>query len=481
LIDETLSRLTRSATVLDQAVFGRKPPIAGKVPMLESRPMMRPGCAVTTAALLGAAAGCSSSREPPPSLSVVLPAAAYSDQAFTMTIETGGSFRAAYRIDTGSGSGANDSGGFSLFLDPSPGDAANVDAVRVPAVAVSWQNANALTAALPAGVTAGRYDVVVVDPRGARTTAPRAFLSLGTDLDPPMVSIDDPSPGILLGAGTQASVTFSANDGLGHLAALTWSATVVGASSPVATDVCAPPGGAASASCMFSFPIPTTVAAGDQLTIEVVAEDSQGNRGVATLLAELAPRPVVTSFGPTAGPAIGGTSLAVTGMNFLPGVTQIFVGDVPLDTDMATSTIITAFTLAHDPGPVPITVRSATASADAGTFLFVAVPSVREVIPARGASAGGTPVSIIGNYFRAGVTALGFVSDDGTKADLRCPTFRGPSRVDGYAPAGTGVVAVAAGDPIAGGTELEQAFTYDDTLPPGLAPDAGCPEAGTTP
>jgi hypothetical protein len=444
--------------------------------------MMRPGCAVTTAALLGAAAGCSASRESPPGLSVIDPPAAYSDLAFTMKIHPGGSFRAAYRIDTGSGSGADESRGWSAFLDPSPGAPPAPDAVRVPALDVVWQNAGELDASLPAGVAAGTYDVIVIDPRGARTTAPSAFRSLGTDRDPPSVSINDPAPGVLAGAGTELGVTIFANDGLGHLATLMWTVTPVGASSSIANGACPPPTGAPTASCSFSVEVPTTVALGDQLAIEALAEDSLGNRGVATLLVDLAPRPVVTSLVyPMTGPASGGTPLSVTGADFLPGDTQIYVGDTPLDPGVSTSTLITALTLAHDPGPVAITVRTAKSSTDAGTFLFVAVPSVRQVIPARGASAGGTPVAIIGNNFRAGVTSLAFVSSDGSMAELRCPSFRGASRVDGFAPPGTGVVAVGASDPIAGGAQLEQAFTYDDTLPPGLAPDAGCPDAGTIP
>lgn len=448
--------------------------------MLESRPMMRPGCAVTTAALLGTAAGCSTSREPPPGLARVDPDSAYNDDPFSMTIDARSPFRPSYRIDVGSGSGSTDGNSFGAFLDPSPGSTAS-DLVRVPASAVTLTGESQLLAALPAQIAAGRYDVVVIDARGARTTLPGAFLSLGTDRDPPTVSIDEPAQAAPIGAGTAVAVSFSADDGLGHLAALPWKVFRVGSASPIAAGACAPPGEAAVGSCTFFFAAPSFGGPDDQLSIEVEADDSRGNVGTAAVTVDLLPPPVTASVAPTTGPASGGTRLIAEGADFVPDATQIFVDETPLATESCTATTISAFTVNHDPGQALVTVRTGGAASAAWPFLFVAAPLIREVLPARGAPGGGTPVSIIGNNFQMDATEVAFVAKDGSRAPLRCATFRGPSRIDGYAPAGSGTAGVVASDPVAGDGELEAAFVYDDAISPGLAPDAGCPEAGTAP
>ncbi len=96
-------------------------------------------------------------------------------------------------------------------------------------------------------------------------------------------------------------------------------------------------------------------------------------------------------------------------------------------------------------------------------------------------AAGGTPVSIIGDNFRAGATAITFVADDASGADLLCPVHRGPNRIDGYAPAGSGTVAVVATDPIGGAGRLDNAFAYTDAADPGGSSADGCPDGGSSP
>ena len=65
----------------------------------------------------------------------------------------------------------------------------------------------------------------VRDPRGTVTQLARAFTSLGPDTMPPIVVIDSPLGGTLVGAETDVTVTLHADDGDGALVSLRWSAT----------------------------------------------------------------------------------------------------------------------------------------------------------------------------------------------------------------------------------------------------------------
>ena len=173
--------------------------------------------------------------------------------------------------------------------------------------------------------------------------------------------------------------------------------------------------------------------------------------------------------------------MTVQGSDFVERATQIFLGPTPLPTTVVGGTLLSALTGSHDPGQVPVTVRTAGASISAGRFTFIAAPVVRQVIPGTGVPAGGTPVSIIGDNFRGDATRISFVADDASSVDLLCPLFRGPNRIDGYAPPGSGTVAVIATDPIGGAGRLDNAFTYREAADPGGAGPDGCPDGGSSP
>jgi hypothetical protein len=452
--------------------------------MLESRPMMRPGCAAQLAVLLAApfaSGACRQMPVPPPSLAVVTPEAAYNDGSLTLAIEATGEFRPAYRIETSSGVAAADTSGFTVALELARATVGTPAPSRFSATHLEWPDPTQVVATLPAHIPPGAYDVVVTDPRGTRLVRSSAFRSLGTDHDAPTVSIGTPQPGTLAGADTDVSVSFMADDGAGHLGLLGWSVSRVGSSSPLMTGSCAPPVSPSRAGCSFRFPAPTPMSLGDRVSVLAQATDDRGNMGTAVVIVDLAPRPIVTAFGPNAGPTIGGTLLTAEGSDFVAGATQIFLGPTALPTTVVNSTLLSALTGSHDPGPVPVTVRTAGASTSPGRFMFIAAPVVRQVIPGTGVSAGGTPVSIIGDNFRAGATAISFVADDASGADLLCPVHRGPNRIDGYAPAGSGTVAVVATDPIGGAGRLDDGFAYSGTAEPGRTSADGCPDGGSSP
>ncbi len=432
-------------------------------------------------AALFASGACHQMPVPPPRIDAVTPMAGYNDDSLTLTIKASSEFRPAYRIETSSGAAAADNSAFTVALELAHAAASTAPPPRFSATQLDWPNPMQVVATLPAHIPPGAYDVVVTDPRGTRLVRPSAFRSLGTDHDLPIVSIITPQPGTLAGADTDVSVSFMADDGAGHLTLIEWSVSRVGSSSPLMTGPCQKTGAPSRAGCSFRFPAPSPMSVGDRVSILAQATDSQGNIGTGQVVVDLAPRPMVTSFGPDAGPTLGGTPLTVQGSDFLEGATQIFLGPTPLPTTVEGGTLLSALTASHDPGQVPVTVRTAGASTSAGKFMFIAAPVVRQVIPGSGAPGGGTPVSIIGDNFRDGATKITFVGDDASSVNLLCPVFRGANRIDGYAPAGSGTAAVIATDPIGGDGRLDDAFVYSAAADPGRVKPEACPDAGSSP
>ncbi len=111
-------------------------------------------------------------------------------------------------------------------------------------------------------------------------------------------------------------------------------------------------------------------------------------------------------------------------------------------------------------------------------------PTVREVSPASGPASGFTPITIVGENFRADTTVITF---DGRL--LVCPTFVNANRIEGFTPPGMGVETIEASD--AHGGSLAGADVPYQYLPASvdsgadgaagaaaLPPDGGCPGSG---
>jgi hypothetical protein len=453
--------------------------------------MKRPGCAALTAALYGTTIGCASGGGSDASIFQVTPSAAYSDAPFSITIG-GAGFRPAYDVDIGAGSAGIDTGGFTAFLAP----ARSSGLPRVEATGLVWRSTILLGAQFPAGIAAGSYDVGVHDPRGRDTIKAGAFSSLGRDLTPPTITIAQPASGALVGAGTDVVVNCFADDGAGAIATLSWTASTA---AQRLTGSC--PVGAVGGQefCQFTFSAPTPQSGLEALYVDVDAVDWQGNKASTRLVLTDAPRPIVTSVTPRLVSIYGGPDIHVEGTNFVPpgmadpGTELLLDGQVLYLLDW-TPTSLTGSLPAHDPGEVPLVVSTGNAETDAGTITFVAPAVVRLVSPAAGPPAGGTPVAIVGDNFRAGGTTIWF-----GPSPLVCPRFVSPNRIEGWTPAGTGSVGVAALDPVVNGNVLGAGFSYRDGTADagdglasdgaadagdGLAssgPDGGCPGTGSEP
>jgi fibronectin type 3 domain-containing protein len=134
--------------------------------------------------------------------------------------------------------------------------------------------------------------------------------------------------------------------------------------------------------------------------------------------------PVISKLSKRQGPASGGTLLTIYGTH-LTGVTAVYFGPIQaLSFTVNANGTITAKAPAEAPGTVDVTVVAAagtSARSSADQYTFVARPVVTGVSPASGPTAGGTMVTIAGQYLtgatkvRFGKTAARFVvNSDGT-------------------------------------------------------------------
>lgn len=127
-------------------------------------------------------------------------------------------------------------------------------------------------------------------------------------------------------------------------------------------------------------------------------------------------KPAVTAVSPATGPITGGTSITITGTNFLAGAAVEVGGTAATAVTVLSSTSITATTPARSTtGPVAVKVTNT--DAQSGTlaspaFTYVGPPKVTDVAPSSGSIGGGTTVKITGSGFLTGAT----VTFDGVAA-----------------------------------------------------------------
>ena len=128
--------------------------------------------------------------------------------------------------------------------------------------------------------------------------------------------------------------------------------------------------------------------------------------------AKAAGPPTVTEVKPSSGPLAAGTSVTITGTN-LTGATKVKFGSAEATgLREITETSITVAAPAGTTGTVDVTVTTpegTSATGPADHFTYVAAPTVTEVKPSSGPTAGGTSVTITGTNL-TGATAVKFGS-----------------------------------------------------------------------
>ncbi len=255
--------------------------------------------------------------------------------------------------------------------------------------------------------------------------------------------------------------------------------TGTGFTGPLTVDF----GGQAShiVTVLSSTALTAVAPAGSAGTVDVTVTTSAGTSAItpADQFTYVAP-PTVTGVTPANGPAAGGTTVTIAGTGFVAGST-VRVGSLPATGVVVDSaTRITATTPAGS-GVADVTVTtpygtSPTSSADHFTYTPAPAPTVTQVNPDTGPTAGGTPVTVTGTGF-TGATAAYFGAGLGSGLTVVSDTeitVTSPASAAGMVDV-TVVTPTSASAP----TGADQ-FTY--VAPPtvtSLAPPAGAESGGT--
>jgi hypothetical protein len=183
--------------------------------------------------------------------------------------------------------------------------------------------------------------------------------------------------------------------------------------------------------------------------------------------------PTITTVEQNSGPPAGGTTITINGSNLLETTEVKFDDKVACNPTMNTDTRVTVELPAHDPGPVSVTVTAPGGTViSAAAFTYREPPTVRQITPNQGPSAGGAQISITGTNllgtrkveFDGSITSNPTVNS-ANQITVQLPAHA-PGRVDVKVTTPSGTVTAA------------QSFTYRD--PPiitGIIPPHG-PAAG---
>ena len=192
------------------------------------------------------------------------------------------------------------------------------------------------------------------------------------------------------------------------------------------------------------------------------------------------PDPTVSAVSPAQGTTEGGTTITVTGSNFLVGATVSLGGNPASDVTIVNSTTITATTPAHAAGAVDVVVTNGDGKQGTlnGGFTYqTPAPSVGQVSPATGSTSGGTTATIDGTFL-TGTTSVTF---DGTPATSF--TVNSDTSVTATTPPhATGAVSVTVIRSDGQQGTLADAFTYQ-VPPPAItqiSPATGSTVGGTS-
>jgi hypothetical protein len=192
------------------------------------------------------------------------------------------------------------------------------------------------------------------------------------------------------------------------------------------------------------------------------------------------PAPTLTSVSPTSGPAAGGTTITLTGTNFVSGATVRVGGTAATNVTFVSATQLTARTPAGTAGArdVQVTNPDGQSATRTGGFTYGAsAPTLTSVSPTSGPTAGGTIITLTGTSFVSGAT----VRVGGTAATN--VTFVSATQVTARTPAGTaGARDVQITNPDGQSATRTGAFTYNTAAPTltSVSPASGPTTGGTT-
>ncbi|EOS54109.1 IPT/TIG domain-containing protein [Paenibacillus barengoltzii] len=193
------------------------------------------------------------------------------------------------------------------------------------------------------------------------------------------------------------------------------------------------------------------------------------------------PAPVITAITEPFGHPDGGETVTITGQNFVPGAKVKFGLTAATDVTFVSSTEITATVPPGKQGMVEVSVTNPDNQVAKAQYQYKVDPIVTSITPANGPLAGGTIVSIKGEYFMKGVTVK--------FGDKAAPLFyySGSDQISVKSPIGdeAGPVDVTLTNPDGTTVTVPEGFTYD--APPStdpeivsISPDNGLVTGGNT-
>lgn len=190
------------------------------------------------------------------------------------------------------------------------------------------------------------------------------------------------------------------------------------------------------------------------------------------------PPPSISTLTPNSGAGRGGTSVRITGNGFQVGASVGFgAASAPVATVLS-PTDIDVITPAGADGPVNITIVNPDAQSTTlnNGFTYIAPPTVAQVQPTSGSTAGGTLITITGTFLRQGATV-----SIGTNPCVSVSVAMGGTTITCNTPAGTaGPVAVTVTNPDGQAGILNNAFTYLAPVPPPIVTGVTPSFAATT-
>jgi hypothetical protein len=315
----------------------------------------------------------------------------------TSTLPSGFTYTAAPVIPPPSLTGATPAsgptaGGTTVALSGADFDAGASVTFGGVAAAVVSRTASTLTVTAPAH-GAGAVSVVVTNGTGQSATLVAGYAYVA----PPTITSVSPISGPVSG-GTNVTIA-----GTGFVTGPAGSQVTVG-------------GAAATVTGRTTLTLSVTTAAHAAGLAPVVVTNPDGQSatlpgGFTFVDPPPAPSPpTLTAISPSSGPAAGGTTVVLTGTNFVTGGVVTFGGVAASIVGPVLSTQITVTTpLAQPVGAVDVTFLNPFTGQVASVALgytFLAAPPVIDALSIRGAPpGGGTTLNILGSGFQSGVTA----------------------------------------------------------------------------
>ena len=306
-----------------------------------------------------------------------------------------------------------------------------------------------ITCTTPVG-TLGVVDITVTNTDGQSVTLPSSF----TYQNAPIIDSISPNAGNPAG---ETLITILGSDFL-------TGATVDIDSSPCSNVVVNP----TSITC--------TTPAGNLGVVDITVTNTDGQSIALASGFTYQNAPTITSVSPTTGKAVGGTSITITGTNFLTGAT-VNVGTNLCSNVVVNSTSITCTTPSGIAGMADIIVTNTDGQSAilVSGFTYQNAPTITSVSPATDNPAGGTPITITGSDFLTGATV-----NVGT--NLCSNVVVNPTNITCTTPSGiVGVTDITITNADGQTVILPSSFTYQDAPTiSSVSPNAGNPIGGTS-